>query len=451
MAEPALAAVRDGRDRDHPRGVDEDVRPLPREHPGLVHLAPALVGPPDPRVARPERRDHGRARRGPPECGETAGRRTPTCSTPGSRARSGRSRRSAGRTRRRRSTKFYPASDLETGYDILFFWVARMMMIGLHFMGEVPFRRVLLHGLIVDETGDKMSKVKGNVIDPLDLIHGATFDDDGRRRRCPARPTPRRSRSSRRRTRRPRRWARASPRSAPTRCASRSRRTRRSNKRIALAPKRIEGYRHFLQQDLERDALRRSSSSAAAHAAGDGARRRRTSFNRWILSRLASAARDRARGHRRVPHRRGGERALPLLLERLLRLVPRAHEAASSRDAATPSAARDARDARVRARGGAARCSTRSCRSSPRSSGRSCTSIRRSSHRSHSSASRSRSDAARDEAIEARVADAPGRDRRGAHGPQRARHRVGEGDPARRFAERTSFVEATRGARSHGS
>src|SRR4051794_38487378 len=71
--------------------------------------------------------------------------------------------------------KFYPASDLETGYDILFFWVARMMMFGLHFMKDVPFKRVLLHGLVVDETGDKMSKVKGNVIDPLDLIYGTTF------------------------------------------------------------------------------------------------------------------------------------------------------------------------------------------------------------------------------------------------------------------------------------
>jgi valyl-tRNA synthetase len=73
--------------------------------------------------------------------------------------------------------KFYPASDLETGYDILFFWVARMMMMGIHFMGKPPFSRILLHGLVVDETGEKMSKVKGNVIDPLDLIHGATFDE----------------------------------------------------------------------------------------------------------------------------------------------------------------------------------------------------------------------------------------------------------------------------------
>jgi valyl-tRNA synthetase len=71
--------------------------------------------------------------------------------------------------------RFYPANDLETGYDILFFWVARMMMMGLHFMGEVPFRRILLHGMIVDETGEKMSKVKGNTLDPIDLIHGAEF------------------------------------------------------------------------------------------------------------------------------------------------------------------------------------------------------------------------------------------------------------------------------------
>jgi valyl-tRNA synthetase len=72
--------------------------------------------------------------------------------------------------------RYYPASDMETGYDIIFFWVARMIMMGLHFMGEVPFRRVLLHGMVVDETGDKMSKVKGNTLDPLDLIHGAPFD-----------------------------------------------------------------------------------------------------------------------------------------------------------------------------------------------------------------------------------------------------------------------------------
>jgi valyl-tRNA synthetase len=69
---------------------------------------------------------------------------------------------------------FYPTTVMETGYDILFFWVARMMMMGIHFMKKVPFRTVYLHALVVDENGDKMSKVKGNVIDPLDVIHGAT-------------------------------------------------------------------------------------------------------------------------------------------------------------------------------------------------------------------------------------------------------------------------------------
>ena len=71
--------------------------------------------------------------------------------------------------------KWYPTSVLVTGHDILFFWVARMIMIGLHFMKEVPFREVFLHGLVRDAKGDKMSKVKGNVIDPLEVIatHGA--------------------------------------------------------------------------------------------------------------------------------------------------------------------------------------------------------------------------------------------------------------------------------------
>jgi len=66
--------------------------------------------------------------------------------------------------------RFYPNSCLVTGFDILFFWVARMMMMGLHFMGEVPFYDVYLHGLVRDERGEKFSKTKGNVIDPLELI-----------------------------------------------------------------------------------------------------------------------------------------------------------------------------------------------------------------------------------------------------------------------------------------
>jgi valyl-tRNA synthetase len=66
--------------------------------------------------------------------------------------------------------RFYPTAVLVTGFDIIFFWVARMMMMGLHFMRDVPFRDVCIHTRVLDEKGQKMSKTKGNVVDPLDLI-----------------------------------------------------------------------------------------------------------------------------------------------------------------------------------------------------------------------------------------------------------------------------------------
>jgi valyl-tRNA synthetase len=66
--------------------------------------------------------------------------------------------------------RYYPTSVLVTGFDIIFFWVARMMMMGLHFMRDVPFHRVFIHTRVLDEKGVKMSKTKGNVVDPIELI-----------------------------------------------------------------------------------------------------------------------------------------------------------------------------------------------------------------------------------------------------------------------------------------
>jgi valyl-tRNA synthetase len=73
--------------------------------------------------------------------------------------------------------KFYPTQVMETGFDIIFFWVARMIFMGIHLMDEVPFTTVVLHAMVRDRNGDKMSKTKGNVIDPLHLIDGMTPED----------------------------------------------------------------------------------------------------------------------------------------------------------------------------------------------------------------------------------------------------------------------------------
>lgn len=141
---------------------------------------------------------------------------------------------------------FYPTSVLVTGFDILFFWVARMMMMGLHFMDEVPFKDVYIHALVRDADGKKMSKSKGNVIDPLYVID--KFGTDAFRFTLAAFAAQGRD--------------------------------------IKLSEDRIEGYRHFINK------LWNASRFSLMHLAGfepenAGLRSFRLSLaDRWILSRL---------------------------------------------------------------------------------------------------------------------------------------------------------------------
>ncbi|MCP3951636.1 MAG: valine--tRNA ligase, partial [Desulfobacterales bacterium] len=139
---------------------------------------------------------------------------------------------------------FYPTSVLVTGFDILFFWVARMMMMGIHFMDEIPFKDVYVHALVRDEHGKKMSKSKGNVIDPLTVIesHGtdafrftlAAFAVQGRD--------------------------------------------------VKMSVKRVEGYRHFVNKLWN---AARFSLMHLENAGGNIDRDKLALSDRWILSRLS--------------------------------------------------------------------------------------------------------------------------------------------------------------------
>jgi len=181
--------------------------------------------------------------------------------------------------------KFYPASDLETGYDILFFWVARMMMMGIHFMGEPPFKRILLHGMVVDETGDKMSKVKGNVIDPLDLIHGSGFEQVVEKS-LPGAPLEESLKK----------FKKAYPSAAQMGAgfaaygADALRFTLATYspqaKRIPLSPKKIEGNRNFCNKIW--NATRYALPYLEGARVGAAPPKATLLPNRWILSRLAA-------------------------------------------------------------------------------------------------------------------------------------------------------------------
>ena len=174
-----------------PKNWENDLFQLDGEHPALVHFAPALVGPSNSGVVRAGRQSAFVA-----ETEDEASRSAATtrksdqpikrlsrqqAATNRSNARRGRARHLvllgavavldaglAGRDARAQALLSDRA--LVTGFDIIFFWVARMMMMGLHFMKDVPFHDVYIHRLVRDASGAKMSKSKGNVVDPLGVI-----------------------------------------------------------------------------------------------------------------------------------------------------------------------------------------------------------------------------------------------------------------------------------------
>ncbi|WP_029007000.1 valine--tRNA ligase [Azospirillum halopraeferens] len=145
--------------------------------------------------------------------------------------------------------RYYPTDVLVTGFDIIFFWVARMMMMGIHFMGDVPFRTVYIHALVRDEKGQKMSKSKGNVMDPLDLIE--SYGTDALRFTLAAMAAQGRD--------------------------------------IKLATNRVEGYRNFATKLW--NAARYCQMNACVPVDGFRPTGLTQTVNRWIVGELAETAR----------------------------------------------------------------------------------------------------------------------------------------------------------------
>ncbi|MBI4510717.1 MAG: valine--tRNA ligase [Deltaproteobacteria bacterium] len=184
---------------------------------------------------------------------------------------------------------FYPTSVMETGSDIIFFWVARMMMFGLHFMKKVPFRQVFLHAIVVDENGEKMSKTKGNVVDPLDVVLGATKDQLLDKARADGAPDAA-----------VKNIAKNFPEGIPAAGADALRFTLAAmaaqGRNIRLSMARVEGYRHFANKiwNASRFVLmnleRFDADAFADKLAGDPGAIRFSLADRWILSRLQHTA-----------------------------------------------------------------------------------------------------------------------------------------------------------------
>ena len=206
LAQPAIDAVKDGKIRFIPERYKRHLSLLDGEHPGLEHQSRSSGGGTaspsgGPRIRRdgrqasrrPAARLRADARAGWPRSAPRTAGRTRTCWTPGSPPRSGRTPRSAGRDETEDLSTSIPTNLLSTAQEILYLWVARMIMTGLDFMGEIPFRDVYIHATVLDEKGERMSKCKGNGVDPLDLIEQVRR---GRHSLLPDAAAPARTRTS---------------------------------------------------------------------------------------------------------------------------------------------------------------------------------------------------------------------------------------------------------------
>ncbi len=181
--------------------------------------------------------------------------------------------------------RFYPTSVLVTGFDIIFFWVARMMMMGKHFMQDAPFKDVYIHALVRDEKGAKMSKSKGNVMDPLDIIDGVDLEALVAKRTSNL-MNPQDAKRIEQDTRK------AYPKGIPSYGTDALRFTLAAmaaqGRDIKLSLERIEGYRNFATKLW--NASRFAEMNSCARVAGFDPKAVKAPINRWIIGEAAAAA-----------------------------------------------------------------------------------------------------------------------------------------------------------------